>query len=396
MPYYRRNTCILSVTIFLAALSWNQVMPFLPLFLREMDVEPDMLPYWIGVAFAAQSLASMLAQPFWGKLGDARGRKPMILRAGFCLAGVYFGMSFCNTPLQLTLLRFLNGALTGFIPGSYALIATNTPQQYAPRSLATAQAAANVGLVAGPFIGGLLAHLAGYRGSMQVAGTAVLISTFVVWWLVREPNKPAPVEKTSLGQDFATSVRSPVLSSLMLVGFIAWTFGSSVSPYLALHITNLLGNGPEWVVGAVFSLPAVAFLLTAHTWTRIGEGWGFDRIILVGLIGGGLGAIVLALTRDIWAFAITYFITGIWLAALSPATASLTCLRVDESFRGRAYAIQQSAGTFGGLIGPLVAARIAAAYGINHIFVFVAAVLISGSFAFRLLVRRWAKTGSRD
>lgn len=388
MPYYRRNVYVLSGTIFLAALSWNQVMPFLAIFLRDMGVPKSELPYWIGVAFAAQAFASMIVQPFWGKLGDSHGRKPMIIRAGICLTAVYFGMSICRTPLELVALRFLNGALTGFIPGSYALIATNTPQEYAPRSLATAQSMANAGLIGGPALGGLLAGLAGYRGSMQVAGAAVLISTLLVWWLVKEPNRSVDPVKTSLYQDFVTSVRSPVQSSLMFAVFVAWTSSVAVAPYLALHLKNLLGNGPDWVVGVMYSLPAAAFVLTAHFWAATGERRGFEKTIFAGMLVGGMVTLSLVFTRSVWLFGLIYFSAGICTAAVSPSIASLTCAKIVETFRGRAYAIQQSAGTLGGLIAPLVAAKLVAAFGMSCIFAYSSASLIVGALVFRILIRR--------
>lgn len=391
MPYYRRNIYVLSCTIFLAAVSWNQVIPFLPLFLKQMGVKASMLPYWIGIVFAMQSLASMLAQPFWGKLGDSYGRKPMILRAGFCLAGVYFGMSFCQTPWQLAVFRFLNGALTGFIPGSYALIATNTPEEYAPRSVATAQAAANAGLIVGPALGGLLASLVGYRGSMQVAGAAVTLSTLVVWWMVREPNKVQPDGKTSLVEDFVTSVRSPLQFSLMFATILAWVYGSAIGPYLTLHLTKLNGNNPDWLVGIVYALPATAFVLTARAWTSLGEQWGYDRAIIVGLVGGAVGAALLTFAHNIWIFGVLYFLTGVWLSAISPSISAITCTQIDESFRGRAYGIQQSAGTFGALVAPLAAAKVAAAFGISAIFMMNAMIFFGGAALFRALVSNWEK-----
>lgn len=389
MPYYRRNTYVLSFTVFLAAVSWNQIMPFLPLFLKGMGVKAGMLPYWIGIVFAAQSLASMLAQPFWGKLGDSYGRKPMIIRAGLCLAGIYFGMSLCHTPWQLAVLRFLNGALTGFIPGSYALIATNTPEEYAPRSVATAQAAANAGLIVGPAFGGFLAGLVGYEGSMRIAGVAVIVSTLLVWILVNEPNKVQPIEKTSLMQDFRTSVRSPIQSSLMFAVMLAWIYGAAIGPYLTLHLTKLNAGNPDWLIGTVYALPAVAFVLTARSWTSLGEQWGYERSIIIGLVGGAVGAVALAFARGIWSFGVLYFVTGVWLAAMAPSVSAITCTKVDESFRGRAYGLQQSAGTFGALIAPLVAAKVAASLGIEAIFVLNAAVLLIGAAVFRAMLARW-------
>lgn len=391
MLYYRRNVIVLSFTVFLAALSWYQVMPFLPFFLRQMGVSKGMLPYWIMAAFAVQFGAAVFAQPFWGKMGDTLGRKPMIIRAGFCLAAVYFGMSFCQTPLQLVFLRFLNGALTGFIPGSYALIATNTPQEHAPRSLATAQSASNAGLIAGPPLGGWLAGMLGYRGSMQAAGAAVLISTLLVWWLVREPNRTTDQEKTSLLADMKMALRSPIQLPILFTVVMVSLFAGAINPYLPPHLKHMLGNGPDWQVGAVISFPAVAFLLTAQMWTGLGRKWGYRRNIVLGMLGGGTVALLLAFADSIWAFGALYLLTGSWLAAISPSTAAVTCTMVEETFRGRAYAIQQSAGMLGNLVSLLIAAPIVANVGMTGVFILAGTAFLLGSMAFRRLARPWPK-----
>lgn len=390
MPYYKRNIYILSVTVFLATLSWNQVVPFLPKFIKQIGGGQN-LNYWIGVIFAVQSLAAIIMMPLWGKLGDTYGRKPMIIRAGLCLAGVYFGMSICHAPWQLAVCRFLNGALTGFIPGSMALIATNTPEEHAPRYIATVQTASSVGLIIGPMVGAVLAMRFGYRGSMVVSGAAVLISTMLVWLLVQEPNKVSVVEKTSLIQDFGIALRSRVQRSILFVAMLSWCFGASVAPYLILHLEKLGGHGPDWIPALIFALPAAAFVLMAYRWTSVGEWWGYDRTIMVGLIGGGIGAISLFFVHDIWLFGVMYFATGICMATLGPSIAALTCTRVEESFRGRAYGIQQSAGTLGGLVAPLIASLIATHWSMAAIFVFVGSTFIVGGVVFKGMARQWGK-----
>ena len=390
MPYYRRNIYILCVSIFLATMSWNQVVPFLPKFLQQIGAGRH-LNLWIGVVFAVQSVAAMIMMPLWGKIGDTYGRKPMIIRAGLCLAGVYFGMSLCHAPWQLVLCRFLNGALTGFIPGSMALIATNTPEQEAPRCIATAQTASNVGLIIGPMVGAVLAMRFGYRGSMVVSGTAVLVSTLLVWLLVAEPNKVSVVEKTSLIQDFGIALRSRVQRSIMFVVMLSWIYGAAISPYLILHLESLGKGTPDWLPAAIFALPAAAFVLAAYRWTTVGEWWGYDRTILVGLVGGGMGALALFFVRDIRLFGAIYFTTGICTATLGPSIAAITCTRVEESFRGRAYGIQQSAGTLGGLFSPLVAGLIATHWDRAAIFAFVGSMFLLGGVVFKGMARYWGK-----
>jgi len=390
MPYYRRNLYVLSLTVFLATLSWNQVMPFLPKFIKQIGGAQN-LDYWVGVVFAMQSLAAILMQPLWGKLGDSYGRKPMIIRAGICLAGVYFGMSICRAPWQLAICRFLNGALTGFIPGSMALIATNTPEQHAPRYIATVQTTSNVGLIIGPMVGAVLAMRFGYRGSMVVSGTAVMLSTMLVWLLVQEPNKVSAVEKTSLIEDFGIALASRVQRSVLLVVMLAWMYPAAVNAYLILHLETLGGCRPDWFPGIIFALPAAAFVLMAYQWTRVGEWWGYDKTIAVGLISGGIGGLTLYVVHNIWLFAVIYFVMSIFTASIGPSVAAVTCTRVDESFRGRAYGIQQSAGTTGSLLAYIVASLTAARWGYGAIFLLTGGMLLVGGLMFRGMARRWEK-----
>lgn len=386
MPYYRRNLYVLCFTIFLASVSWNQVVPFLSLFLKDLGVKDNLL-WWTGFVFAIQAFASILAQPVWGKIGDSVGRKPMILRAGIALVLIYFGMSLCTRPWELAVLRFMNGALTGFIPGSITLIATNTPEEYAPRSVAAAQAVGAAGTIAGPALGQWLAEAVGYRGSMQISSIFVLFSTFLVWRLVTEPNKVQPGEKTSLFQDFMISVRSPVVASVMFTMMIGAAFGSCISPFLILHL-NKLGCAFS---GIVFAVPAVAFVLTARYWTHGGEIFGFPRIIIWGFAGGAVACAVLAYMRGVWSFVSIYFLAGVFMTALSPAAAAIICTKVPEDFRGRAYGMQGAAGTFGALWSPMVASFISTAYGIPAIFVMLAVLFALSIVYLHALFRRWTK-----
>lgn len=388
MLYYRRNLLVLSTTIFLTAVSWNQVIPFLPLFMQDMGVKDDLLR-WVGWIFAVQAGASIISQPLWGKLGDRFGRKPMAIRAAVCLSAIYFAMSFCTTPLQLAILRFLNGALTGFIPMSMALIATNTPEEHAPRSIATAQTASAAGLIAGPAIGGFLAAVMGYRGAMLVSGSAVLFSAVLVLLLVKEPNKADLTEQTSLIHDFRVAMRSKVLTSIMLTVMVYGIYAASINPILALHLSGMNGRAPVWMTGLIFSLLPLAMVLTIHQWARFGERRGYDLAIRIGLIGAGICGFALAFMHNIWLFAGVFFVTGLFLASLNPSTGAIVCTRVPADFRGRAYGMQQSASMTGTLIAPLAATRIADYFGFSSVFLFVGIVAIAGSVLFSSLATTW-------
>jgi hypothetical protein len=62
VPYYKRNILVLSISVFLASLSWQQIVPYLPKFLREIGGGGAHFATWVSLLFAAQSLAAMIAQ----------------------------------------------------------------------------------------------------------------------------------------------------------------------------------------------------------------------------------------------------------------------------------------------------------------------------------------------
>jgi MFS family permease len=388
---------ILSVTIFMASVSWNQVAPYLPRFLQEMGLRGPSLHDWSGATFALPAIAAIILQPYWIKLGDRYGRKPMIVRAGICLASIYFLMSICRHPWQLVICRFLNGALTGFIPGSIALIATNTPQDEAPRSLAIAQSANAIGQIAGPSIGLALAIAAGgYRPSMRISGCAAVLSTILVGILVQEPNKMEITEQTSMIQDVGTAFRSPLIRALMLPVMMEAAFASAVISQLALHLPHLTGDPPVWFQGIIYSGPALAMAGTAYLWSRLGERFGYARMMQVGLVGTCVFSMALTFVTSAWLFLPTYFCAGTFLASIFPSMGALLCTQVDDQFRARAYGVLAASASLGAFIAPFFAARVAASFGTAYVFTLMGVVFMAGAVAYPIMIRKSIPQSTSD
>jgi len=390
MHFYRRNIYVLSFTIFIAALSWTQIVPFLPLYLRELGVAEENLIGWSSRIFFAQCLASIVCMPMWGKIGDRYGRKMMTMRAGLCLCAIYFGMSYCQTPWQLAALRFLNGALTGFIPGSTSIIATNTPRAMVSRYVATAQTCSAAGQIIGPAVGGFLAAWFGYRASMKVSALAVFVSVLLVLALVQERNKSQIDKPTSLLADFRTSLRSPLLAAMMVANAMTGFFVLAMTVVLPLYLVSLGvdARGQGVLVGLVLAIPAAAMFTTAHPWASYAVRRTHERAIIVGMIGAGAGVSILLFAHSVWVLAILYFLTSVFLSAVYSASASLIATRVEESFRGRAFGMQASSATFGGLIATMASGPVGKALGLPAVFVMVTIVSVLCVLAFRGLASK--------
>ncbi|MEW9033842.1 MAG: MFS transporter, partial [Planifilum fimeticola] len=200
MELWRRNLYILMGSQFLVMGAMTMIIPFLPLYLQEMGVtDPEKNQMWAGLIFGINFLSAFVMAPVWGSLADKKGRKIMVLRSGFGMSVVMILTGLATSPLQLLLLRLLNGTISGFVPASISLVATNTPRERVGYALGMLQSGGVAGSIMGPFIGGALAELIGFRMIFYLTGTLLGIATLVVLFFVKEEKLP---EKKSQSAGF--------------------------------------------------------------------------------------------------------------------------------------------------------------------------------------------------
>ncbi|MCK9906052.1 MFS transporter, partial [Frankia sp. Cpl3] len=141
---------------------------------------------WSGWIFSAQFVTSFLFQPLWGSIADKRGRKIMLLRAGFGMCVVTSLMGFVTSPWQLLTLRLINGIFSGFISMAVSLQASITPNEFSGRALGILQTGGIAGSLLGPLFGGLLAETFGYRTVFFITGALLSVASLVVLFFVHE------------------------------------------------------------------------------------------------------------------------------------------------------------------------------------------------------------------
>jgi DHA1 family multidrug resistance protein-like MFS transporter len=389
MEYYRRNLVVLSLTTFLISCCWSQVVPFLPLFIKELGVKSG-LSFWAGIMMAAPTIAAIVMMPYWGKLADKCSCKLMIIRAGICISLIYLGMSYCWTLCQLLLLHLLTGVLNGFIPASTTLVVTNTPKSKATRYVAVIQSVVAFGTIIGPMIGSILTNCMGYRHAILTASIVVAVAVVLVCLLVDERQKATNnVQPTSLWQDFRLALKKPVLVTALCSDMIYGFVTMASQPILTLYIQELTGVRANLFTGPIFSLPGLAIVLSNFLWCRLGERYTFQTIILFGLIGVGIFTMLQGLVRDIWWFAVIYFLAGLCIAAVSPNTAGIVATKVDTNFQGRAFAIQLSFRNVGCFLAPLLAGSLGCILSFQWVFVVLGLFGLIAAASIRLQMRTY-------
>ncbi|KAB7672677.1 MFS transporter [Bacillus sp. B1-b2] len=377
MEVWKRNLLVLWIGVFFTSAAFNMVIPFLPIFLLELNVH-EHTELWSGILFSSAFFAGAFASPFWGRIADKYGRKPMIIRAGFVLVVVYLLAAFVTNPYQLLVLRILQGLLSGFIPGAIALVGTNTPTEKTGYALSMISTASATGGIVGPLLGGVISELVGNRLSFASAGIMVFIATFLIIFWVKEVNFTPNKEKGSVRNDMKIAFSNRPLMFVLLLTIITSCSIMTIEPILPLYIVEVGGAADKasLLAGVVFSLPGIASLIMAPFWGKWADKKGFNRVLFIGLFGGALGTFAQVIFSNIWGFSITRFIFGLFFCAVFPALNGLVVKFTEESFRGRAFSLNQTATQSGAMIGPLLGGVLGGIFPSQSVFIVTGVLLL--------------------
>lgn len=172
--------------------------------------------------------------------------------------------------------------------------------------------------------------------------------------------------------------------------------GTIVSPILSLFIADL--NGPEnaaTAAGMIMAGTASFSAISAVVIGRFSDRIGRTRVLLACLLGACLAYLPQAFVQDVWQLLFLRVLLGVFLGGLMPAANALVAELVPAERRGVAFGLTVSAQSMANAVGPLIAAGIAANFGMHPIFLVTAAFFALNFFSGSLSFRRAHKTSTK-
>lgn len=334
----------LALVVFIAFVGFQFFSPFLPLYVIELGVaDPTRVALWSGVLTAVTPAVSGLLGPLWGRFADRVGRRMMMIRslAGFVI--IVAAMGLVTSVTQLLILRVLQGVIAGFSVFAMALASVSCPKDKVPVAIGRVQGAQLLSVAVGPAAGGYVASHFGLRYAFFVTAGMCAIALVGLIALFREGRPHADTADGGTARDgggftlrdvFALRGFPLVLGLLFIGQFIDRGLSLLVPLKVAVlpDVTRVAATS-----GEIISLAAICATGSALAAGRLAQRWPAERLLLVGLLLGGLPCALMALAPGWQSLMLLRCLTGLCLGGALTLAYSLGGTLVSSERRGTAF-----------------------------------------------------------
>jgi DHA1 family multidrug resistance protein-like MFS transporter len=367
----------------LAIIGFSFVYPFLPLYVQHLGVhDQHQLLIWSGALYGGTTLAMTICAPIWGSIADRYGRKVMVVRAMGSGAALIFLMIFVQNPAELLVLRILQGALTGSVAASQALVSSAVPRERLGFAMGLMQTALFTGSSIGPLLGGQLDVRVGYHATFLVAAAMLAIAALLVLFLVDERFTPVAARKDRRRRGFWADARTILGNrqlALLIVVLCAVQFGGQiVGPILPVFVQELGGStqNAAALAGNVFAIAGVCSAVSAVVAGRFMDRRGHFKLVLIGAtFAAACLNVPQAFVTSINQLYILRGLEGFVLGGMLATASTMLNLGTPPEWRGAAIGLSAGANAAGSALGQLGGSIIAGTLGIRTVFLFTAGVL---------------------
>ena len=317
----------------------------------------------VGSILAVTFLIQTIVSPWWGRLSDRWGRKPVILICTLLSAAAMALYGLANALPLIFASRVVSGFGAANVAIAQAEVGARTSPKLRSATLGRLSAAISAGLIVGAPLGGFIAEAFGSQVVGWVAATASLLGALAVLVLLT-PSAPVPSDPDAKRPvRFALLREIPAVRPYAIIAVVAWISLATLEGTFARLIHQLFGMGQR-EFGVLFGYESllgvvVQALLLAWITRRFAEG----ALLRAGYLAQGVGLALnpLAAWIPVPALATLFLASTIYAlgaGVANPMVNSICSRLTPDSRQGELFGLLQGARSIGFIVGPIVGGRL--------------------------------------
>lgn len=306
---------VLFAVVFINLVGFGLVVPLLPFFAQSLKAEA----WQITLMFSAYSLGQFFAEPFWGRLSDRVGRKPVLLATLAANALGYLMLAFVPNIWLAIAVRLFTGLGAGNISTVQGYVADVTPPEQRAGRMGLIGAAFGLGFIVGPGLGGLLTQpqlgRLGYQLPIFLAAALAALAAIGVIVFLRESRAKADAaaRRTPFLAGLRDARANAVVSRVLLVTLVYMAGFSAMESIFGLWSESRYGWDAREVGLSFMIVGVVSTLNQGFLAGRLARRFGEARVLATGMLLFGASLVLQVLAPVAWFPAVRLELAGLSL-----------------------------------------------------------------------------------
>jgi predicted MFS family arabinose efflux permease len=355
--------------VFVNLVGFGIVVPLMPFFAQSLEAQA----WQVTLMFTTYSLGQFFAEPYFGRLSDRIGRKPILIVTTALSVLFYVLLAFSPNIWIAILIRFFSGLSSGNISTIQGYVSDVSPPEKRSGRMSLIGGAFSLGFIIGPFIGGILSHESAAGGNqfrLPLMGAALLsaLACLGVMLFIRESRErrtKVEAAQPHLLKTAQEALQSPVLVRLILSTLCYMMAFAGLESTFGLWAEARFHWGPK-EIGAIFLPLGIAAALMQMVFMRpLTRRYGESKVLAAGLFVFGLSFVLQGMNHIGWLITPIIMLGALGQAVIFSSICAIISLSTPPDKQGAMLGLNMSTGAIARITGPMIAGYVFSLWGPN-------------------------------
>jgi MFS family permease len=308
---------------------------------------------WVMLSFM---LPSFIFSLFGGVLADRLHKKPIMIVSQLLNTVATALLAYIVYSGDVTFWHFIyiglfNGTVLSFsMPARSAVIPEVVGKDNLVNAMALQSATFNLSRILGPALAGVLIAVFAAGDTTSTYGVGIVFfiiaglyfASVLGTLMLHYVGEPSEREKKTPFEDIKEGFRymrdEKLILGLLIMGFVPFTFGWSVSFLLPAFNKDVLGGGPD-DLGLLMTGIGAGALAGSLILARLGDFSGKGRVMFISAYFWAASVAMFALSTNLYLAIVVGAVTGLFSALLGSLNMSVVQMAIPQEIRGRVMSI---------------------------------------------------------